>query len=182
MITDIKMIIYFYGGFLLLLVLGVFLNNKEKKPVKDCDGFSVLFIILIFSAIFCNLWYIIKYGTQESCNNICNCVEKKGKNNENYICQFGKCHDKKDFFITNLGWIWIGVGNALIYVITKIMLFSSDHDKSFQTASIYHVFFYIYILSFITAFVFMIINMNNKTGNDNSRKKAIAKICSKCSK
>lgn len=126
---------------------------------------DMLHYIFVFVAIIIQSLFLFIYNGQKTCTSNCHCTEK------NKNCYLGKCLNKDDFWIKNLGLLYIGLG----FFIVGFIIFGSSNVKPssifiFGTITITYI-----ILMIATIINFSVVSGETRKGTSNERLNIIKK-------
>tara|TARA_B100002019_G_C21257495_1_gene594739 strand:+ start:119 stop:541 length:423 start_codon:yes stop_codon:yes gene_type:complete len=108
---------------------------------------DMLHSIFVFIGIIIQSVFLAIYNGQKTCTSNCHCAEK------NKNCYLGKCLNKDDFWIKNLGLLYIGLG----FFIVGFIIFSLSKEKN-------KIFFAIITIIYIILMIATIINFSAVSG------------------
>lgn len=123
--------------------------------IKDMLHSIFVFIGIIIQSIFLAI-----YNGQKTCTSNCHCTEK------NKNCYLGKCLNKDDFWIKNLGLLYIGLG----FFIVGFILSKAKNEIFFAVITIIYI-----ILMIATIINFSVVSGETRKGTSNERLNIIKK-------
>ena len=123
--------------------------------IKDMLHSIFVFVAIIIQSVFLGI-----YNGQKTCTSNCHCTEK------NKNCYLGKCLNKDDFWIKNLGLLYIGLG----FFIVGFILSKAKNEIFFAVITIIYI-----ILMIATIINFSVVSGETRKGTSNERLNIIKK-------